>query len=604
MPTTNNLVSNIHALAQKCGQTDKALANGIASVNNVANAAATAAAASVQDVTVSGNKLTVTKGIGESASSDEYTLQQGQNYAVMTGATDQAAGASGLVPAPAAGDENKFLRGDGTFATPPDTNTTYSEATTSAAGLMSAADKTKLDGLDDSAVVHVTGAETVAGVKTFSSSPVVPDATANGEAVNKGQMDNAISGISIPTLSDAVNSNSSDTAASSKAVKTAYDAAASAQSAANTAQANATTAASAAQEASSTAAAAQAAVSAISVGSSSQVFGICRYATGGGSGTWFHVDEDEKSVISLNEAYFNHHSIYGNILRSLVDGQVMNRMPKLWIKHVTPTEGVLAGKPVTMISPAQREGYKVHPAFMNNGEEIPYFYLGCYKAGNLDNKAVSLPGYAPLVSINFTTMQARCTARNVSGVEGFMMQDVYQRSLIKLLFLAEYANPDSQNILGNGHVSGSAAVTVDNVANHTPWRNFHGLWGNVWEMVDGIRANGSKQAEIFRNDGTRSYVNTGLAMTVYGSGWTGWIVEMMDAADNGYDMRDVYVPKTANGTQTNGSYGDNHYGAVANGVCYDGGHWGHGTSAGLFCTDFAHVASNSSTGVGSRLAKV
>ena len=34
----------------------------------------------------------------------------------MTGATAQAAGAKGMVPAPSAGDNTKFLRGDGTWA--------------------------------------------------------------------------------------------------------------------------------------------------------------------------------------------------------------------------------------------------------------------------------------------------------------------------------------------------------------------------------------------------------------------------------------------------------------------------------------------------------
>lgn len=34
----------------------------------------------------------------------------------MTGATDETAGAKGYVPAPAAGDDTKFLRGDGTWA--------------------------------------------------------------------------------------------------------------------------------------------------------------------------------------------------------------------------------------------------------------------------------------------------------------------------------------------------------------------------------------------------------------------------------------------------------------------------------------------------------
>lgn len=42
---------------------------------------------------------------------------------VMSGATSSAAGTKGLVPAPAAGNQSKFLRGDGTWATPTDTNT-------------------------------------------------------------------------------------------------------------------------------------------------------------------------------------------------------------------------------------------------------------------------------------------------------------------------------------------------------------------------------------------------------------------------------------------------------------------------------------------------
>lgn len=44
-------------------------------------------------------------------------------YSVMTAATSSAAGNSGLVPAPPAGAQTKFLRGDGTWQVP--TNTTY-----------------------------------------------------------------------------------------------------------------------------------------------------------------------------------------------------------------------------------------------------------------------------------------------------------------------------------------------------------------------------------------------------------------------------------------------------------------------------------------------
>lgn len=55
-------------------------------------------------------------------------------YSTMTGATASAAGKSGLVPAPAAGENGKYLRGDGTYGTPTaevDTLTTLEQATAS-----------------------------------------------------------------------------------------------------------------------------------------------------------------------------------------------------------------------------------------------------------------------------------------------------------------------------------------------------------------------------------------------------------------------------------------------------------------------------------------
>lgn len=55
-------------------------------------------------------------------------------YNNMGGATSSAAGTSGLVPAPAAGKQASFLRGDGTWVVP--TNTTYGLASTSANGLL------------------------------------------------------------------------------------------------------------------------------------------------------------------------------------------------------------------------------------------------------------------------------------------------------------------------------------------------------------------------------------------------------------------------------------------------------------------------------------
>lgn len=55
-------------------------------------------------------------------------------YSNMGGATSSAAGSAGLVPAPTAGKQTSFLRGDGTWVVP--TNTTYAKANTTTLGLV------------------------------------------------------------------------------------------------------------------------------------------------------------------------------------------------------------------------------------------------------------------------------------------------------------------------------------------------------------------------------------------------------------------------------------------------------------------------------------
>lgn len=55
------------------------------------------------------------------------SLEGAPEYSAMTGATADAAGSSGLVPAPDAGKQDAFLKGDGTWAVPE--NTTYDSIT-------------------------------------------------------------------------------------------------------------------------------------------------------------------------------------------------------------------------------------------------------------------------------------------------------------------------------------------------------------------------------------------------------------------------------------------------------------------------------------------
>lgn len=97
-----------------------------------------------------------------------WAADNNTTYSTFKAATTSAAGGTGLVPSPAAGAQAKYLRGDGTWQTPP--NTTYSAATQSANGLMSAADKRKLDGV-------AAGANNYVHPSSHPASMITQDAT-------------------------------------------------------------------------------------------------------------------------------------------------------------------------------------------------------------------------------------------------------------------------------------------------------------------------------------------------------------------------------------------------------------------------------------------
>ena len=74
--------------------------------------------------------ITGITGSGTQASPYSFTFATINNtYALLTGATTEANGAPGIVPTPLIANRLQFLRGDGTWATPTDTNTTYTIST-------------------------------------------------------------------------------------------------------------------------------------------------------------------------------------------------------------------------------------------------------------------------------------------------------------------------------------------------------------------------------------------------------------------------------------------------------------------------------------------
>ena len=121
---------------------------------------------------------------------------QDTTYSNMAAATASAAGKAGLVPAPAAGKQASFLRGDGSWVVPE--NTTYADATTSTHGLMSAADKTKLNGVATGAQANKIESVKVNGTAlTIDSSKAVNvDLTAYAKSADvTKEIASAVSGV-------------------------------------------------------------------------------------------------------------------------------------------------------------------------------------------------------------------------------------------------------------------------------------------------------------------------------------------------------------------------------------------------------------------------
>lgn len=330
-----------------------------------------------------------------------------------------------------------------------------------------------------------------------------------------------------------------------------------------------------------------------------QIIGIVKTSTGGGAGTWQRIDGNFNSITTTS-ATFNNHPVYAGVVDQTIDGQAMVKVPKFYVKSGFVSGGTHNGKRYWLISDQPAAGFAVHPAFMHNGSEIDQFWVGKYQGVNDGGtKLGSFAGVQPLVSIDFPTMQTRATNRNVGGVSGFMLWSIYQLAAIQTLALIEMGGSDSQAIIGQGQVSGSNALAVDHatVAQAT-WRGIVGLWGNVWQMVDGLRTNGSTQYEVWSKEGTQAYQSTGQNAPAIG-----WPVTMSTLSGSHFDLSTIFAAQTTNSSQNNGTYGD-FFLSNANRVAYHGGHWSYGASAGLFSLLVNAHASTAHSNIGGRLAKV
>ena len=249
------------------------------------------------------------------------------------------------------------------------------------------------------------------------------------------------------------------------------------------------------------------------------------------------------------------------------------------------------------ISPTAKAGYVKHP-----GSGV---YVGKYHANGTTSAITSVTGVAPLVNTSLTSFR---TASENKGT-GWRMLDHAAWSAIQMLYLIEYANFDSQAMLGNGAANTSsnsarAEGGCDNAAYHTVkasdacnmYRNIENLYSNAYTWVDGFLANKTAgYASVDKSkygDSTSNYTNVGFSLPA-----SNWI--------NGFGYSEVvpygFVPNSA--TSTEAYVKDKIYTNTSSGVLglYVGGHCYFFSSYGLFAFNANNEPSYANANVGSRL---
>ena len=198
---------------------------------------------------------------------------------------------------------------------------------------------------------------------------------------------------------------------------------------------------------------------------------------------------------------------------------------------------------------------------------------------------------------------------------GWGIIDISTVSAIQMLYLVEFANNDSQSVIGKGYTnsSNSAAITTgkcNSVPNLTGrpsgtdgatdvvYRGIEGFWGNVYEWVDGINCNGNSyyvcnNPSKYADDTTSNYEL--LAFTAPSSNY----ISRMGLDDNNSG---IMMPSKASGSSST-YYCDYHYSGSSDSwyVCCRGGSWDDGLIAGLFYSLCSGSSSGAGSGIGSRL---
>ena len=331
--------------------------------------------------------------------------------------------------------------------------------------------------------------------------------------------------------------------------------------------------------------------------------------------------------------------------------QVMVEQPKFYYKVVPMVlekgvKGMKIRKARYYVSDTLKPGFKVHPAFVENGNVNPYIYLAAFEgslfdtsanAYILDNAQVADFAADKLSSIagtkpagGDTQNLTRANVRLLAQKRGKGWEQAYAATAAasQLLMLIEYASFNMQKAIGRGNTdqtssaaniqytgatvslgNASGAVTNANGIQLISYRGEENFWGNIWTWVDGMNEENPEPFESGQagtlhvadhgfadNSKASPYKNTGIH-PIQGSGY----VSAFGYSEE-FDWLFIGVEFSGNDALPVGDYHWNNNSGWR--VAILGGYCSNGSKAGSFCWTLSNAASNRSWNVGGRLVYV
>lgn len=330
--------------------------------------------------------------------------------------------------------------------------------------------------------------------------------------------------------------------------------------------------------------------------------------------------------------------------------QVMVEQPKFYYK-VVPLEiekkkkGGITRKVRYYVSDTPKAGFKLHPAFIENGNENEKIYLAAFEGSLYDSSAstyilddsqvadfaadllCSIANAKPLSGL--TQNATRANVRKLAEKRGSGWEQAYiaTASASQMLMLIEYASFNMQSAIGQGAVNktddgssnmaeatgvtinlGNASGTASN-ANGVQFVSYRGeenFWGNIWGWIDGINEYmdaTTHEGTIYIADhsfaddtGTGAYEDAGI-IAVYGNGYVSAF-----CYSEKYDWLFIPGELLGNTALPVGDYCWN--GNTGWRVARLGAGWANGLGAGAFCWGLDHASSDRYRYIGGRLVYV